>query len=649
MVGATGVLAQNWTPSDINTQLWLDAADGSTLFEDSGTDLAEDGDDIAQWNDKSGNNRHVLQSSSTKRPSLLPTGLAGGLPTIDFDGADDDLELADADPTFGTTDLDAISGDQWSVFTVGQAALEGSAQGSQGRAGIMVGKSGGIGGSATFVLGLLTEDGSGTDLTPPRWFFGLKGWANNGESGAANNLNWNNGAYNTPAIIGGVWNGSGFAPQINGTVFANTGAPHNVVNQNSTFYVGRAGNNPYGKSRVSEVLIFDTAISDFERLKVEGYLAHKWSLEASLPSDHPYLLNAPLTSAGAVVKINAAAVANDASGITLADIASLDGLSFTPMAANLSYYQTAIASASGFADAAAIEAAFNQPMLITVNTALGLTVDIPLFGTVSGVTIDWGDGTTPTTGIAGTNSHTYGSADNYVIKIDGNFTGYGWQSAVPTAANVAAITGVTQWNLVGGVPTLTSLWGAFRDHANLMVVPDTLPSSVTILISTFYGAAKFNQDLSSWDTDRGTAMSMTQMFTGARLSVDNYDRLINAWNGGTWTLFGQGFDGGYSVFCEATDPNVVDGNQNCAPQIVRTTLADDFSTITVTWSKPVFTNADGTGALTVNDYVLAITGSGANLAATPTSISQNGNSYTLGLGLTGTLNSDQVISVLPAP
>ena len=295
--------------------------------------------------------------------------------------------------------------------------------------------------------------------------------------------------------------------------------------------------------------------------------------------------------------------------------------------------------------------ALTPGMLISVTTdSDNQPVDIPLFGTVSGVTIDWGDGNTSSTiNTAGTNSHTYGSAGNYVIEIDGSFTGYGWQDTEPTAANVAAITGVTQWNLVGDAPTLTSLHGAFRDHANLMVVPDTLPSSVTILISTFYGAAKFNQDLSSWDTDRGTAMSMTQMFTGARLSVDNYDRLINAWNGGTWTLFGQGFDGGYSVFCEATDPNVVDGNQNCAPQIVRTTLADDFSTITVTWSKPVFTNSDGTGALTVNDYVLAITGSGASLAATPTSISQNGNSYTLGLGLTGTLNSNQVISVLPAP
>ena len=294
--------------------------------------------------------------------------------------------------------------------------------------------------------------------------------------------------------------------------------------------------------------------------------------------------------------------------------------------------------------------ALTPDMVISVTTdSDNQQVDIPLFGTVSGVTIDWGDGnTSPTINTAGTQSHTYGSAGNYVIEIDGSFTGYGWQDATPTAANVAAITGVTHWNLVDGAPTLTSLHGAFRDHANFMVVPDTLPSTVANLKSTFYGAPKFNQDLSSWDVSGVSAAdSMQYMFLASRLSVDNYDRLIANWNSGQ-TLLSRDFHGGHSVFC-ATDPGVPDGGQNCAPQIIRTTLADDHSTITVTWSKPVFTNSDGTGALTVNDYVLGITGSGASLAATPTSISQNGNSYTLGLGLTGALNSDQVISVLPAP
>ena len=382
------------------------------------------------------------------------------------------------------------------------------------------------------------------------------------------------------------------------------------------------------------------------------------------------------TSAAAVAKINAAAVANDASGITLADIASVDGLSFTPIAANLSYYQTAIANASGFADAAAIDAAFNQPMLITVNTALGLTVDIRLAGSISDVNVEFdsanlsssnvcdaistsafinGGTTNATTGSVAlidgptTLSCTYNQIGIYTITITGSFSHYGWGATGlgPVGANVAAITEVTQWNLVGLAPTLTSLDGAFWNHANLRVVPDTLPSTATRLMNTFKDAIMFNQDLSGWDTS-GVGL-MNAMFQGARLSVDNYDRLIEAWNIDTYTLFNKSFHGGYSVFCDATDPLITDGNNSCDPQIVRTTLADDFSTITVTWSKPVFTNSDGTGALTVNDYVLSITGSGASLAATPTSISQKGNSYILGLGLSDTLNSDQVISVLPAP
>ena len=45
--------------------------------------------------------------------------------------------------------------------------------------------------------------------------------------------------------------------------------------------------------------------------------------------------------------------------------------------------------------------------------------------------------------------------------------------------------------------------------------------------------------------------------------------------------------------------------------------------------------------------VCFVSGSGAKLYNSPTSISQNGNSYTLGLTISGTLQGDQVIIVLP--
>jgi hypothetical protein len=623
LLGASIVSAQDWTPSEIFTELWLDAADSSTLFEDFGTDLAEDGDDIAQWNDKSGSGNHSTQNSEGIRPTT-GTRTIGGINTIDFGGVDagDFMSLNDeinfVDKTIiavaqqDDRDANHLFGGQSAIKQIRlQRRLVIAAEGNNWLGDI-------TGGAVSNVQ---------VDLSPHIVTFG---GGNPGGFFLDGTLDINTYERSTDSVYGlgqiGAWQGE---------------------TQSTERFNGVIG----------EALILP--IPDMRiRQKIEGYLAHKWGLETNLPSDHPYLLSAPLTSDAAVTNINAAAVANDASGITLADIASVDGLSFTPVATNLTAYQTIIAAASGFADAAAIDAAFRQPMLITVNTALGLTVDISLFNTVSGVTIDWGDGTTPTTDInaAGTQSYTYSSEGDYVIEIEGTFTGYGWQNSVPATANVSAITGVTQWNLVGAVPTLTSLWGAFRGHINLLVVPDTLPSTVTWLRSIFHDTPKFNQDLSSWDTSGVSgANSMQTMFADARLSVDNYDRLITAWDSTTGvTLSNKDFDGGYSVFCEATDPLVNDGGPNCAPQIVRITLADDVSTVTVNWSKSVFTNSDGTGALTVNDYVLSLTAgassSGATLnSTTPTSISQNGNSYILGLGLTGTLQPDQVISVLPAP
>jgi len=44
---------------------------------------------------------------------------------------------------------------------------------------------------------------------------------------------------------------------------------------------------------IYEFVFCPTALSENDRQKVEGYLAHKWGLEANLPSDHPYKSTAP--------------------------------------------------------------------------------------------------------------------------------------------------------------------------------------------------------------------------------------------------------------------------------------------------------------------------------------------------------------------
>ncbi len=297
----------------------------------------------------------------------------------------------------------------------------------------------------------------------------------------------------------------------------------------------------------------------------------------------------------------------------------------------------------------------------------------------------------------------YNTNGDYTIVVNGSFEGYGWQTA--GASDVGAITAVNQWS-----NDITSLQGAFKGHSALISVP-SLPSGVTNTASMFDGATVFNQDIGDWDTsavedmssmfngatvfnqdigdwDTGAVTDMSSMFNGAtafnqdisqwdissvtgtgmndmfnsaELSVNHYDALITSWNT-QLSLQGVSFNGGTSKFCEAavsgtgqdpSDPSdSVDTAYDCSPRIIRVTLAvgDDNSTLalTVTFSEPVFANNNGTGALEAGDFVVSITGGGAS-TPTPTSISQQGNSYTLDVAITGggTLQADQVITVLP--
>lgn len=74
--------AARWTPVQLATLLWLDAHDSATVILN--------GSAVSQWLDKSGNNRHMTQATSTKQPLFVPKGLVDR-PCIDFDGVDDYL------------------------------------------------------------------------------------------------------------------------------------------------------------------------------------------------------------------------------------------------------------------------------------------------------------------------------------------------------------------------------------------------------------------------------------------------------------------------------------------------------------------------------------------------------------------------------
>ncbi|MGY9060287.1 MAG: LamG domain-containing protein, partial [Candidatus Puniceispirillales bacterium] len=94
--------------------------------------------------------------------------------------------------------------------------------------------------------------------------------------------------------------------------------------------------------------------------------------------------------------------------------------------------------------------------------------------------------------------------------------------------------------------------------------------------------------------------------------------------------------------------NSVTLNDITPASITGITLAADNSTVSVTFSEAVYNATGGSGALEVSDFAFSISGGTATLAsATPSSISASGNTYTLGINLTGTADGNELFKLNP--
>ena len=188
-------------------------------------------------------------------------------------------------------------------------------------------------------------------------------------------------------------------------------------------------------------------------------------------------------------------------------------------------------------------------MTLSVHIAANpTTVAMPLYGTVTDISIDWGDGTT--TGpfnAAGNQSHDYTTPGDYTISITGTkLQTFGDKDQ--TVTGVGTITAVTSWGNLG----LEGLDSAFACATSLTSLPSSLPSTVTSLYDTFEGANHFNQDISGWDTSNVT--SMNRMFAAEFWDFDcgdngpmAFNQNIGSWNTANVTDMAEMF-GGNSTF-----------------------------------------------------------------------------------------------------
>jgi hypothetical protein len=245
-----------WNPSMITTALWLDAADASSITLASGA--------VSQWNDKSGNGRNVSQSDSLLRPTVLPNAF-NNKQSIVFSGSSNCRLLGGATGLTSTASIFVAVQDTGSTSTI--AGIYSS------------GISGGGFGIYRTTANIVTVDGIGANTT-----------------NSANSTS----AISQPSIIAGIYtqaNTNGTSIFFNGTLeetFASTGVT--VDSPPTNFEIGgRSQGQPARvfQGNISEVIVLGLTASSDTRQRIEGYLAHKWGLEANLPNDHPYKTTGP--------------------------------------------------------------------------------------------------------------------------------------------------------------------------------------------------------------------------------------------------------------------------------------------------------------------------------------------------------------------
>jgi hypothetical protein len=240
----TRKLFKPWTPAQIATALWIDGSNTGSI--------SLNGSNVSQWNDLSGNNKHVTQGTSASQPVYDPTDK-----TVNFIA--DHMLIPNVVSKAGICIGKNYYGTHLTPSLNYYTPLGGA--------------------SASQFIGLAAE-------AAPTYTITVDGaTANTGDASV-------NGYALTP--------GNGTGTNINITNAGEDLSPfpyrdsfdlvYFQVNISITWaYLGRDNtNNRNAYGDIGELVLLTNAPTLSIIQNIEGYLAHKWGIASKLPSNHPY-------------------------------------------------------------------------------------------------------------------------------------------------------------------------------------------------------------------------------------------------------------------------------------------------------------------------------------------------------------------------
>ena len=235
-----------WNPADVSPMAWYDAADANTI--------TLNGSNVSQWDDKSGNGRHVGQGDPSSQPTKA---VRDGLDVLEFNNS---VLLTTANASW-------LNSTAYTIFAVVQYDDIGPFES------FYIGTSEGIGPNNSLIVGKRS--------TNPGLRHSHFGFSDDSI------YTWNT----DRVMFTHIYRSPGSDSYANGNLLESTSDELTsdlvgVKQLNIGSWLRTSSSLPINGA-ISEVIITG-ALSDTDRQKVEGYLAHKWDLTENLPADHPY-------------------------------------------------------------------------------------------------------------------------------------------------------------------------------------------------------------------------------------------------------------------------------------------------------------------------------------------------------------------------
>jgi hypothetical protein len=252
-----------WEPTCLAATLtqWLDASENSTITVATG---------VSNWTDKSGSGRTVTQATTGKQPVYSLTGL-GTLPGVTFNGTTSSMTRASFVYAQGSATVFSVmraptSATNRFVFSEGRNATTNNFYSPL------------MSSTTNTMTGWIVNDAATNVLNRP----------------ALSPIMLNNAI----RLVMGEDTGSSFYTYSNGV--AQTQPITNYTRGTSTINTFRLGANyinnvesGWFSGTIGEFMVINGTLSSANRLRLEGYTAHKWNVPGNLPGAHIYLTTPP--------------------------------------------------------------------------------------------------------------------------------------------------------------------------------------------------------------------------------------------------------------------------------------------------------------------------------------------------------------------